>query len=321
MTNAAATRPKGLFIDGNWTPSLDGRDFPVYNPATGEQIAQVADGGAKEAVTALDAAVAVAAEWAATPPRRRSEILHTAFTLLMQRREEFARLITTEMGKPYAEALGEVAYGGEFLRWFAEEAPRIAGRYGTNPEGTGDLVVSHRPVGPCYLATPWNFPLAMATRKIAPALAAGCTAVLKPADLTPLTTLRLTDLLVEAGLPAGVLNIITTTDPASVSDALLEDPRLRKISFTGSTPVGRQLMAKRAGTCCACRWSWAATPPSSSSRTPTWTGPSTAPWRRSSATSARRAPPRTGSSCTPPSPASSLTSSPNGLPPSGRQRL
>ncbi|MET0930413.1 MAG: aldehyde dehydrogenase family protein, partial [Aeromicrobium sp.] len=233
-----------LFINGRWVPALEQGDFTVTNPATGAVIARVADGGAGDALAALDAACDAAASWAATPARRRGEILRAAFDRLIERREEFASLMTAEMGKPYAEALAEVSYGAEFLRWFAEEAPRVAGRYGPNPEGTGHVLISHQPVGPCYLVTPWNFPLAMATRKIAPALAAGCTAVLKPADLTPLTTIRLTELLAEVGLPAGVLNVVPTTNPAAVSEALLNDPRLRKISFTGSTPVGRELMAK-----------------------------------------------------------------------------
>jgi len=194
----------------------------VENPATG-------------AVTAAD-------EWAATPPRQRGEILRGAFDLLQERREEFALLMTLEMGKPLAESDGEVTYGGEFLRWFSEEAVRITGRYGTNPEGTGRTIVSRHPVGPCYLITPWNFPLAMATRKIAPALAAGCTMVVKPAELTPLTTLHLAQLLSDAGLPDGVLNVITTSTAKDTSSSILTDPRLRKLSFTGSTPVGVGLL-------------------------------------------------------------------------------
>jgi len=193
-----------------------------------------------------DVAVGAAEDWAATPPRRRGEILQRAFALLQERKDDFALVMTREMGKPLAEAYGEITYGGEFLRWFAEEAPRISGRYGDNPAGTGRIVVSRRPVGPCYLITPWNFPLAMATRKIAPALAAGCTVVVKPAELTPLTTLLFTALLTEAGVPAGVVNVVTTSEPGPLSARLIGDRRLRKLSFTGSTPVGRRLLAQAA---------------------------------------------------------------------------
>lgn len=174
-------------------------------------------------------------------------MLRRTWQLLQDRAEDFALLMTLEMGKPIAESRAEVAYGGEFLRWFAEEAVRISGRYSASPEGRGQMTVSRRPVGPCYLVTPWNFPLAMATRKIAPAVAAGCTAVVKPAELTPLTTLALVGLLAEAGLPPGVVNVVTTTRPEPLSDALLADRRLRKLSFTGSTAVGVSLLRKSAG--------------------------------------------------------------------------
>ncbi|MFT4284998.1 MAG: NAD-dependent succinate-semialdehyde dehydrogenase, partial [Protaetiibacter sp.] len=187
-----------------------------------------------------------AAEWAATPARTRGELLRAAWELLTERADEFALLMTIEMGKPFAEAKGEVTYGGEFLRWFAEEAPRITGRYGPNPEGTGRMIVTQRPVGPCFFITPWNFPLAMATRKIAPALAAGCTVVIKPATLTPLTTLHFVKLLEEVGVPAGVVNVITTSTSNAVSEPIIRDPRLRKLSFTGSTPVGRKLLEQAA---------------------------------------------------------------------------
>jgi succinate-semialdehyde dehydrogenase/glutarate-semialdehyde dehydrogenase len=176
----------------------------------------------------------------------RGEILRRAFDLLQERKEQFALLMTLEMGKPLAEARGEVAYGGEFLRWFSEEAPRIQGRYGANPEGTGRMVVSQHPVGPCFLITPWNFPLAMATRKIAPALAAGCTVVVKPAGLTPLTTLLFAQLLHDAGVPDGVVNVVTTSASGPLSEAIIRDPRLRKLSFTGSTPVGQRLLQQAA---------------------------------------------------------------------------
>ncbi len=207
----------------------------------------IADASVEDGTAALDAAVEAQDSWAATPPRVRGEILRRAFDLLQERKHDFALLMTLEMGKPLSESLGEVAYGGEFLRWFSEEAVRITGRYGTNPEGTGRMIVSQHPVGPSYLITPWNFPLAMATRKIAPALAAGCTVVIKPAALTPLTTLLFVSLLEEVGLPAGVVNVVTTTNSGGVSEAIISDPRLRKLSFTGSTPVGQKLIAQSAG--------------------------------------------------------------------------
>ena len=237
--------PDGLYIGGVWQAgSAD--PIEVGDPATGRVIKRIANAGPADGIRALDAAVEAADAWAATPPRVRGEILRRAFDLLQERRDDFALLMTLEMGKPLAEANGEVTYGGEFLRWFSEEAVRIAGRYGTNPEGTGTTVVSQRPVGPCFLITPWNFPLAMATRKIAPALAAGCTVVIKPAELTPLTTLLFVQLLEDAGLPAGVVNVITTSSSRAVSAPIIADPRLRKLSFTGSTPVGRTLIEQSA---------------------------------------------------------------------------
>ena len=238
--------PTQLYINGEWVPSSDGTTFAVTDPATGEVLANVADATPADGMRALDAAAAAQAEWAATAPRVRGEILRKAWELLMARRDEFALLMTREMGKPLAEAQGEVTYGGEFLRWFSEEAVRIAGRYGTNPEGTGHMVVSHRPVGPCFLITPWNFPLAMATRKVGPALAAGCTSVIKPAALTPLTTLAFVALLEEAGVPKGVVNVVTTSRSSALSTPIINDERLRKLSFTGSTPVGQKLIAESA---------------------------------------------------------------------------
>ena len=237
--------PRGLFIRGEWVEGSRGT-FPVHDPATGDVLVEIADASPEDGIRALDAAVEAQDDWAATPPRTRSDILRRAFDLLMERADEFALLMTLEMGKPLAEARGEVTYGGEFLRWFSEEAVRIAGRYGQNPEGTGRMVISQHPVGPCFFITPWNFPLAMATRKIAPALAAGCTVVIKPAELTPLTTLAFVQLLVEAGLPAGVVNVVTTTTSGAVSGPIIADPRLRKLSFTGSTPVGKKLIAQAA---------------------------------------------------------------------------
>jgi succinate-semialdehyde dehydrogenase/glutarate-semialdehyde dehydrogenase len=245
-TELLARVPSKLYIGGQWVDGSAGHSIDVVDPATGSVIKTIADASSDDGIAALDAAVAAADSWAATAPRARGEILRRAFDLLQERRDDFALLMTLEMGKPLAESQGEVTYGGEFLRWFGEEAVRIAGRYGTNPEGTGRMIVSQHPVGPCYLITPWNFPLAMATRKIAPALAAGCTVVIKPAELTPLTTLYVARLLEDAGLPAGVLNVITTSTSGEVSGPIIEDPRLRKLSFTGSTAVGQKLIQQSA---------------------------------------------------------------------------
>ncbi|MCU1556887.1 MAG: NAD-dependent succinate-semialdehyde dehydrogenase [Microbacteriaceae bacterium] len=238
--------PDQLFIGGDWVDSTSGRAIDVYDPSTGSVIKTIADASAADGARALDAAVAAQDGWASTAPRVRGEILRGAFDLLQKRAEEFALLMTLEMGKPLAEARGEVAYGGEFLRWFSEEAVRIGGHYGVNPEGTGRMIVTHLPVGPSFLITPWNFPLAMATRKIAPAIAAGCTAVVKPAELTPLTTLYFAKLLEESGLPKGVLNVVTTSTSGEVSAPIIADRRLRKLSFTGSTPVGVRLLKQAA---------------------------------------------------------------------------
>ena len=239
-------RSSKLWIGGEWLPAATEQTFEVCDPATGAPIAECANADGRDATAALDAAADAAAAWSQVPARTRAEILRRVYDEIVARADEFAAVITAEAGKPLSESRSEVAYGAEFFRWFSEEAPRIAGRYGPNPEGTGEVIVSHRPVGPCYLVTPWNFPLAMAARKIAPALAAGCTMVVKPADLTPLTTVLLCSVLANAGVPAGVVNVVTTTNPAAVSDALMSDPRLRKVSFTGSTPVGRQLIAQSA---------------------------------------------------------------------------
>ena len=241
-----AAAPTQLFIGGDWVDAEDGKTFDVRDPATGDVLLSIADASAADAMRALDAAVAAQDDWAATAPRVRGEILRKAFDLLQERKDDVALLMTLEMGKPLAEAAGEVAYGGEFLRWFSEEAVRISGRYGVNPEGTGRMIVSQHPVGPCYFITPWNFPLAMATRKIAPALAAGCTIVVKPAQLTPLTTMFVVGLLEEAGLPKGVVNIVTSSSSSAVSGPIIADPRLRKLSFTGSTEVGRKLLEQAA---------------------------------------------------------------------------
>lgn len=234
--------PSQLYINGQWVDGSAGKTIDVQDPSTGKVIKTIADATPEDGIRALDAAAAVQEEWAATPPRVRGEMLRKAFELVQERKDEFALLMTLEMGKPLAEAVGEVNYGSEFLRWFSEEAVRINGRYSTNPEGTGRAIVSYLPVGPCYLITPWNFPLAMATRKIAPAIAAGCTVVVKPATLTPLTTLYFVKILEEVGVPAGVVNVFTTSTSSAVSTPIITDKRLRKLSFTGSTGVGQSLM-------------------------------------------------------------------------------
>lgn len=241
-----ASVPTGLLINGEWRAATGGKTVAVNDPATGEVIHQIADATVDDGVAAMDAAADAFPSWAATPARERAEILRRAFDLLQERKEDVALLMTLEMGKPLAEARGEVGYGGEFLRWFSEVTAHTQGRYGANPEGTGRMIVSQHPVGPCYLITPWNFPLAMATRKIAPALAAGCTVVIKPATLTPLTTLFFAQILQDAGLPAGVVNVVTTTNTGPVSERIISDPRLRKLSFTGSTPVGVKLLQQAA---------------------------------------------------------------------------
>lgn len=236
--------PSGLLIGGRWRPAEGGATLTVEDPATGETLKEIASATPADGLEALDAASAAFPGWAGTSARERGELLRRAFELLQERKEQFALLMTLEMGKPLAEARGEVAYGGEFLRWFSEEAPRIQGRYGPNPEGTGRIVVSQHPVGPAFLITPWNFPLAMATRKIAPALAAGCTTIIKPASLTPLTTLYLGRLLEDAGVPAGVVNIVPSRSSGALAEAIIGDRRLRKLSFTGSTEVGQRLLAQ-----------------------------------------------------------------------------
>lgn len=238
--------PTGLLIGDSWVESSDGGTFDVENPATGEIIATLASATSEDAKAALDAACAVQSDWARTPARERSEILRRGFELVQERSEEFATLMTLEMGKPLAEARGEVAYGNEFLRWFSEEAVRLYGRYGATPEGSLRMITTRKPVGPCFLITPWNFPLAMATRKVAPAIAAGCVMVLKPARLTPLTSQYFALTMLDAGLPAGVLNVVSGESAGAISDPIMEDSRLRKVSFTGSTPVGQQLLKKAA---------------------------------------------------------------------------
>jgi succinate-semialdehyde dehydrogenase / glutarate-semialdehyde dehydrogenase len=235
-----------LLIGGEWREAGGGGTFAVEDPSTGEELTQVADATPEDGMAALGAAVAAQAEWAAHPPRERGEILRRAFEVINHRADELALLMTLEMGKPVAESKAEVAYAAEFFRWFAEEAVRIDGRYAVAPNGKGRLLTMKQPVGPCVLITPWNFPMAMGTRKIGPAVAAGCTMVIKPAALTPLSMLALGQVLKEVGLPAGVLNIVTTKRSGAVMEPLIKDGRTRKLSFTGSTEVGRSLMAQAA---------------------------------------------------------------------------
>jgi succinate-semialdehyde dehydrogenase / glutarate-semialdehyde dehydrogenase len=238
--------PKGLFVGGTWRPAQAGATFAVDDPATGEVIAQVADASVADGTAALDAAVAAAESWAGTAPRERGEILRRAFELITARAEDLALLMTLEMGKTLKESRGEIAYAAEFFRWFSEEAVRISGRWSTAPNGATRLLTMKQPVGPCLFITPWNFPMAMGTRKIGPAVAAGCTMVVKPASQTPLSMFALAQILTEAGLPDGVLNVVTTSHAGEVMGALIADPRLRKLSFTGSTAVGRRLVAQSA---------------------------------------------------------------------------
>ncbi|KRB32547.1 MULTISPECIES: NAD-dependent succinate-semialdehyde dehydrogenase [Mesorhizobium] len=236
----------GLYIDGTWRPSSDGQLIDVVDPSSGAVIAAVPDATLDDAATAVEAAAKAAKGWRETAPRKRSEILRRCFELMVERSETLAMLISLENGKALRDARGEVAYAAEFFRWNAEEAVRITGEFGTAPSGTNRIVVDYEPIGICVLITPWNFPAAMATRKIAPALAAGCTVILKPASETPLTAYALAALYSEAGVPAGVINVLTTTSPGPLTSAMLADPRVRKLSFTGSTGVGRTLLGEAA---------------------------------------------------------------------------
>ena len=238
--------PTGLFIGGTWREASGGARFDVNDPATGAVLTTCADATPEDGMAALDAAVLAQASWAKVAPRERSELLRAAYEKLTERAEEFALLMTLEMGKPLAEARGEVAYGAEFFRWFAEEAVRVHGRYSVAPNGATRLLTMKQPVGPTYMITPWNFPLAMGTRKIGPAIAAGCTMVVKPAHETPLSMLALVALLEEVGVPAGVVNVVTTTHSGALSEPIIRDPRLRKLTFTGSTAVGKKLVEQSA---------------------------------------------------------------------------
>src|SRR4051795_2847018 len=241
-----APEQRRLFIGGQWADAEGGGTFDVLDPADGSVLTAVADGTVADGQRALEAAVAAQDDWARTPARDRGEILRRAFELVASRSDEFASLMSLEMGKTLKEAAGEVTYGNEFLRWFSEEAVRIHGRWMNAPAGGPRLLTMKKPVGPCLFVTPWNFPLAMGTRKIGPAIAAGCTMVVKPAQQTPLTMLALAATFAEAGLPDGVLNVVTTHSSGQVSSAIMADPRLRKLSFTGSTGVGKVLVKQSA---------------------------------------------------------------------------
>jgi succinate-semialdehyde dehydrogenase / glutarate-semialdehyde dehydrogenase len=235
-----------LFIAGKWVPASSGNRFDVLDPATGDVIASVADGGESDAIAAVDAAAEAGPAWAATPPRVRGEALRRAWELMTERADDLAKLISLENGKALVDAKGEVTYAAEFFRWFAEEAVRGAGELNTAPSGANRILVTRQPVGVCVLVTPWNFPAAMATRKIGPALAAGCTVVLKPASDTPLTALAMAAVLAEAGVPSGVVNVLPSRSSGKTVGRMLKDPRVRKLSFTGSTEVGRILLAQAA---------------------------------------------------------------------------
>jgi succinate-semialdehyde dehydrogenase / glutarate-semialdehyde dehydrogenase len=235
-----------LYVGGHWRDASGGETLPVEDPATGETLSEVADATVEDAAAALDAAVAAGPDWARTPPRQRGELLRRAYEEISARSDDLALLMTLEMGKPLAESKAEVTYAAEFFRWFSEEAVRIDGRYSVAPNGAGRLITMKQPVGPCLLITPWNFPMAMGTRKIGPAVAAGCTMVVKPARQTPLSMLALAKILQEVGLPDGVLNVVTTSSSGRTMEPLIRDPRLRKLSFTGSTEIGRKLAGQAA---------------------------------------------------------------------------
>jgi len=235
-----------LFIGGKFRDSSDGRRFPVIDPATGDSLADVADATVEDGLEAVDAAAAALGAWGARPPRERAEILRKAFDLLIEQEDRFARLMTLENGKPLADSRAELRYGAEFFRWFSEEAVRNLGTVSIAPASGARSIVMHRPAGVAVMVTPWNFPLAMGTRKIAPALAAGCSCVLKPASDTPLTMLALAELLATAGVPDGVVNILPSSRTGAVVDAMLHHPAVRVLSFTGSTEVGRSLLKSAA---------------------------------------------------------------------------
>jgi succinate-semialdehyde dehydrogenase / glutarate-semialdehyde dehydrogenase len=268
--------PKQLLIGGEWRDAADGATLEVEDPATEDTLAEIAAATPDDARAALDAAANAQEGWAATPPNERSEILYRAFEAIRQRKDELALLMTLEMGKPLHESAGEVAYAAEFFRWFSGEALRLDGSYKQSGDAQSRVLVMKQPVGPSLLITPWNFPLAMGTRKIGPAIAAGCTMIWKPAKQTPLSALALARLLIECGLPPNVLNVITAKSARAATEPLLADPRLRKVSFTGSTEVGRELIAAAAPNVLKVSMELGGNAPSSCSTTPTSTPPSRA---------------------------------------------
>ncbi|MFW6204694.1 MAG: NAD-dependent succinate-semialdehyde dehydrogenase, partial [Actinomycetota bacterium] len=235
-----------LLIGGEWRSAQAGGTMAVRDPATGEVLCEIADAGPEDGKAALAAAADAQSAWAATPPRERAEILRRGYETLMSRQDDLALLMTLEMGKPLPDSRGEIAYAAEFFRWFSEEASRIEGSYRMPPAGGSRILTMRQPVGPCLFITPWNFPMAMGTRKIGPAVAAGCTMVIKPAGETPLSMLALASILEEVGLPSGVLNVVTTSRSGRLMEPLIRDPRARKLSFTGSTDVGRRLVEQSA---------------------------------------------------------------------------
>jgi succinate-semialdehyde dehydrogenase/glutarate-semialdehyde dehydrogenase len=249
---SVASLPTGLFIDGRWRAGTEGKNIDVIDPSNGDVIVSVADASVDDAMEAVASAHRAGKSWAATAPRKRSEILRRCFELMIENKDMLAELISLENGKTLNDAQGEVVYAAEFFRWFSEEAVRLNGEISTAPGGANKIIVQHQPIGVAVLVTPWNFPAAMATRKIGPALAAGCTCVLKPATETPLTALVLANLYKQAGVPDGVVNVITTSQSGPVVRAMLNDPRVRKLSFTGSTEVGRTLLREAAATVVSC---------------------------------------------------------------------
>ena len=303
--------PKQLYIAGEWRDGAKGT-FEVEDPSTGTALCEVADASVDDAKSALDAAVDAFPAFAAMAPRDRGEILRRAFELIIERKQDLALLMTLEMGKSVTESLGEIAYAAEFFRWFSEESVRVHGRYAVAANGAGRVLTMQQPVGPCLFITPWNFPLAMGTRKIGPAIAAGCTMVVKPAGQTPLSMLALAQILEEAGLPGGVLNLFTASKSGETTAPLIADPAaaqavVHRLDRGRPAADGRS----RRRRCCGCRWSSAATPPSWCSPTPTSTPRSRARCSPRCATSARPARPPTAST----SPARSRTSSPRSWPP------
>lgn len=257
-----------MFIGGEWRPAISGATFAVVDPGNGQELGQVADAGVKDGLAAVAAADAAATDWAATAPRERAEVLRRAFEVMQEHKSDLAELICQETGKAFAEGQGEVDYASEFLRWFSEETPRALGSLAKSPSGQYEMMVRLVPVGVSLFVTPWNFPAAMLTRKVGPALAAGCTTILKPAAETPLTALAMAVLFEQAGVPAGVVNVVPTTQAGPVVEAMMADPRVRKISFTGSTAVGKKLLEQASRSVMRASMELGGNAPSSSWTTP-----------------------------------------------------